>query len=68
MRAELERWVAGTPLHIQDYVTHTPDEHLYLSIVGDRCAGPPLHGLRLLSCASARRARECMARVSPCCR
>ncbi len=68
MRAELERWVVGLPLHIQDYVTNTPDEHLYLSIVGDRCAAPLLHGLRVLICASAWRVHEGMARLSACCR
>jgi hypothetical protein len=55
MRAELEKWVVGVPLHMQEYVRNTPDEHLYLSIVGDRCASPD--GRRALHRATAWRAR-----------
>ena len=39
MRAELEQTVRGLPLHIEELVSNTPDEHLYLSVIGDRCAG-----------------------------
>ncbi len=44
LRAELQQRVKGLPLNMEAVVAHTPDEHLYLSIVGDRkvAAGEPL--------------------------
>lgn len=44
LRAELQRRVKGLPLNMEAVVAHTPDEHLYLSVVGDRrvAAGEPL--------------------------
>ena len=44
LRAELEQRVKGLPLNMEAVVAHTPDEHLYLSVVGDRsvAAGAPL--------------------------
>ncbi|KAK9845245.1 hypothetical protein WJX81_001020 [Elliptochloris bilobata] len=43
-RAELEKRVKGLPLAMEAVVAHTPDEHLYISIVGDRKvpAGEPM--------------------------
>ena len=41
MRAELEKQVKGLRLpdtSIEEVVANTPDSHLYLNVVGDRCA------------------------------
>ena len=38
MRADLARRVRGLPLHMEAVVAHTPDSHLYLNVIGDRCA------------------------------